>query len=29
MAVLLARDESVDKAVDRVMQMRNDLEVKL
>ena len=29
MGVLLARDENVEKAVDRVMQMRNDLEIKL
>ncbi len=29
MGVLLARDESVEKAIDRVMQMRQDIEIKL
>ncbi len=29
MGVLLARDENVEKAVDRVMQMRKDIEIKL
>ena len=29
MGVLLARDESVEKAVERVMQMRKDLKVHL
>ena len=29
MGVLLARDENVEKAIERVMQMRNDLEIKL
>ena len=29
MGVLLARDENVEKAIERVMTMRNDLEIKL
>ena len=29
MGVLLARDENVEKAIERVMQMRNDLDIKL
>ncbi|MBO5721684.1 MAG: ATP-grasp domain-containing protein, partial [Lentisphaeria bacterium] len=29
MGVLLAREESVEKAIDRVMQMRKDIEIKL